>query len=49
MFLDKKLDGDCFDIIRPIGKGKYGKVYLVREKVTGFVLALKAVEKKKIL
>lgn len=30
LMLDRKLDGDCFDIIKAIGKGKYGKVFLVR-------------------
>lgn len=32
LVLERKLDGDCFDIIKAIGKGKYGKVFLVREK-----------------
>ena len=27
IFVDKKINGDWFDIIKPIGKGKYGKVY----------------------
>jgi hypothetical protein len=30
IFVDKKINGDSFDIIKPIGKGKYGKVFLVR-------------------
>ena len=36
-------------MIKQLGKGKYGKVYLVREKLTGYLLALKAIEKKVII
>lgn len=32
MIFKKKINGDSFDIIKPIGKGKYGKVFLVLEK-----------------
>ena len=34
-----------FQVIRKLGKGKYGKVYLVREKSTHFLLAMKIIEK----
>lgn len=34
-----------FDIGRPLGKGKFGNVYLVREKQSKFILALKALFK----
>jgi len=27
---ERRIDGDSFDVIKPIGKGKYGKVFLVR-------------------
>ena len=45
----KKIDGDSFDILKLLGKGKYGKVFLVRERESGFILALKVLEKKKIV
>jgi hypothetical protein len=32
MIFEKRINGDSFDIIKPIGKGKYGQVFLVREK-----------------
>ena len=34
-----------FQIIKKIGKGKYGKVYLVKEKSTNYLLAMKMIEK----
>lgn len=43
LFAEKKVDGDWFDVIKPIGKGKYGKVYLVKDKQNGFIMALKAI------
>ena len=38
-----------FQIIKKIGKGKYGKVYLVKEKSTNYLLAMKMIEKSHIL
>ncbi len=35
---EQKINGDSFDIIKQIGKGKYGKVFL-----SGYLLALKAI------
>ena len=35
---------DHFDIGRPLGKGKFGNVYLAREKDSGYICALKVVE-----
>ena len=35
-----------FHKIKELGAGKYGRVYLVAEKYTGFVCALKVIEKK---
>jgi serine/threonine protein kinase len=32
---------DNFDIGKPLGKGKFGNVYLAREKKSKFILALK--------
>lgn len=49
LFTTKKLNGSWFDAIKPIGKGKYGKVYLVKDKETGFLMALKAIEKEKLV
>lgn len=39
---------DDFEIGKKLGKGKFGKVYCVRHKKTGFICALKAMEKKEI-
>lgn len=32
---------DDFDIGRPLGKGKFGNVYLARERQSKFIVALK--------
>ena len=32
---------DCFEIGRPLGKGKFGNVYLAREVQTKYIVALK--------
>lgn len=37
-----------FDIGRPLGRGKFGNVYLAREKETKFVIALKVLFKKQV-
>lgn len=37
-----------FDIGRPLGRGKFGNVYLAREKLTKYVVALKVMFKKQI-
>ena len=37
-----------FDIGRPLGKGKFGNVYLAREKTTKFILALKVLFKSQL-
>ncbi|KAJ5199317.1 hypothetical protein N7472_004521 [Penicillium cf. griseofulvum] len=37
-----------FEIGRPLGKGKFGRVYLARERETGFVCALKVLHKGEI-
>ena len=38
-----------FDIAKPLGKGKFGRVYLVREKRSGFVCALKVLHKSELV
>ncbi len=40
---------DDFEIGRKLGKGKFGKVYCVKDKRTGFVCALKVMEKKELM
>jgi aurora kinase len=37
-----------FEIGKPLGKGKFGRVYLARERATGFVCALKVLHKSEI-
>ena len=32
---------DCFDIGKPLGKGKFGSVYLAREKREKYIVAIK--------
>jgi serine/threonine protein kinase len=38
-----------FEIGKPLGRGKFGHVYLARERVTKFVVALKVLRKSQIL
>jgi serine/threonine protein kinase len=40
---------DDFEIGKPLGQGKFGRVYLAREKKTKFVVALKKMSKKQLL
>lgn len=40
---------DDFEIGKKLGKGKFGKVYCVKHKQTGFICALKAMKKKEII
>ncbi|KAK6348263.1 spindle assembly checkpoint kinase [Orbilia javanica] len=37
-----------FEIGRPLGKGKFGRVYLAKERKTGFVCALKVLHKNEL-
>jgi serine/threonine protein kinase len=39
---------DDFEIGKPLGQGKFGRVYLAREKKTKFVVALKQMSKKQL-
>lgn len=45
----KSLRLDDFEIGKKLGKGKFGKVYCVRHKETGFICALKAMDKSEIV
>lgn len=38
-----------FEIGKPLGKGKFGRVYLAREKTTGFICALKVLHKSELV
>ncbi|KAI9164223.1 serine/threonine protein kinase [Blastocladiella emersonii ATCC 22665] len=37
-----------YDLLRPVGKGAYGEVHLVRDRASGTVLVLKLIDKDKI-
>jgi serine/threonine protein kinase len=39
---------DDFDIGKPLGKGKFGNVYLAREKKSKFIVALKVLFKAQL-
>ena len=45
---DKKWVLGDFDIGRPLGKGKFGNVYLAREKKSTFIIAMKVLFKSQI-
>ena len=36
-----------FEIGKPLGRGKFGDVYLAREKKSKYIVAIKAIKKKK--
>ncbi|XP_071446084.1 aurora kinase C-like [Hetaerina americana] len=46
---DKRWTLSDFEIGRPLGKGKFGNVYLAREKQSKFIVALKVLFKDQIL
>ncbi|XP_072256801.1 aurora kinase B-A-like [Pyxicephalus adspersus] len=45
---NKKFTMDDFQVGRPLGKGKFGNVYLARHKETKFILALKVLFKSQL-
>jgi aurora kinase len=44
----KKFHLGMFEIGKPLGKGKFGRVYLAKEKSSGFVCALKVLHKSEL-
>ena len=44
----KKFHLGMFEIGKPLGKGKFGRVYLARERISGFVCALKVLHKSEL-
>ena len=40
---------DDFEIGKPLGRGKFGHVYLAREKKSQFIVSLKVLYKSQIL
>lgn len=44
----KKFHLGMFEIGKPLGKGKFGSVYLARERTSGFVCALKVLKKSEL-
>merc|ERR1712159_539830 len=45
----KRYSLDCFDVVRVIGKGSFGKVFLVRERDSGAIYAMKVLRKEHII
>mmetsp|Transcript_1897 Transcript_1897/g.2260 ORF Transcript_1897/g.2260 Transcript_1897/m.2260 type:complete len:341 (-) Transcript_1897:19-1041(-) len=45
----KKWTLNDFEIGKPLGRGKFGKVYLAREKKTKYIVALKVLQKSQLL
>ena len=45
---EKKWSLQDFDVGRALGKGKFGRVYLAREKSSGYVVALKILFKSEL-
>jgi serine/threonine protein kinase len=48
-FVPKEWTIDDFEIGKPLGRGKFGHVYLAREKKSKFIVALKVLYKKQLL
>jgi len=49
VFNPKEWSLSNFDIGRPLGRGKFGHVYLAREKESHFIVALKILSKKQLI
>lgn len=46
--MPKQFHLGMFEIGKPLGKGKFGRVYLARERTTGFICALKVLHKSEL-
>jgi hypothetical protein len=46
--IEKRWSLDDFDVGKALGKGKFGRVYLAREKKSGYVVALKVLFKSEL-
>ena len=46
--IPKQFHLGMFEIGRPLGKGKFGRVYLARERTSGFICALKVLYKSEL-
>lgn len=46
--IDRKWGIEDFEILKPLGRGGFGSVFLAAEKKTGFQCAIKALSKKKL-
>ncbi|EMR70597.1 Serine/threonine-protein kinase ark1 [Eutypa lata] len=46
--IPKQFHLGMFEIGRPLGKGKFGRVYLARERTNGFICALKVLHKNEL-
>ncbi|GJJ71039.1 hypothetical protein EMPS_03389 [Entomortierella parvispora] len=40
---------DDFELARPLGKGQFGSVYLMRERQSGYIVAMKVLNKSELL
>lgn len=49
MFYRYRWSLDDFQLGKRLGRGKFGRVYLAREKKTGFIVALKTLFKREIV
>ena len=45
---DSRWSLESFEVGRPLGRGKFGNVYMAREKASGAVVALKIIFKKQV-
>lgn len=48
LYFSKRWTKDDFEIGRPLGKGKFGNVYLAREKESKYIVALKVLFKSQL-
>ena len=44
----RKISLDQFDIGKKLGRGRFGDVFLVQDKVTGLIMAMKIINKKEL-